>query len=55
MNRTPMNFGASNIPEDKLKTFLHEHYLPTDRRTSHLNICLINTGTNLVMVGHWFG
>ncbi len=49
-NRTPVNFGASNISEDKLKSFLHEHYLPTDHRRSHLNVCLINTGKHLVMV-----
>ena len=50
MNRTPLRFSASNIPEDELKEFLRAHHLPTDTRKSHLNVCLINTGTEVVLV-----
>lgn len=50
MNQTPVNFSASNIPEEELKAYLASHFMSTEQRVSHLNVCLINTGDNLVLV-----
>ncbi len=50
MNTTPLRFSASNIPEEELKAFLKQHHMPTDSRQSHLNVCLINTGKQVVLV-----
>lgn len=49
-NITPVNFGASNIPLEQLKAYLHQHYYSTERRFSHLNVCLINTGEKVVLI-----
>lgn len=50
LNQTPLGFSASNIPEEELKAYLKQHHYPTDIRLSHLNVCLINTGDNLVLI-----
>ncbi len=50
MNRTPLGFSASNIPEEELKAYLGQRHMPTDARVSHLNVCLINTGEQLVLI-----
>ncbi|MGI9400762.1 MAG: MBL fold metallo-hydrolase [Rhizobiaceae bacterium] len=50
LNSKPLRFSASNIPEERLKAYLKKHHLPTDARQTHLNVCLINTGENLVLI-----
>lgn len=46
----PASILATSIPEATLKTFLKNNYLSTDSHMSHTNLCLINTGKNLVLV-----
>ena len=46
----PTNFEAKNVEEAVLKAFLKANYLDPDTHTPHVNVCLINTGDELVMV-----
>lgn len=46
----PTNLLAKNVPEAQLKAFLKSRFLPPDQHMSHLNLCLINTGKELVLV-----
>lgn len=46
----PTNLLAKNVPEAELKAFLKAHYLPTEQHMSHLNLCLLNTGKEVILV-----
>ncbi len=46
----PTSFEAKNVKEAELKAFLQSYYLDPNIHTSHVNVCLINTGDELVMV-----
>lgn len=46
----PTNLMATNRPRDEVKAFLAANFLPTETRTSHVNIPLINTGSELILV-----
>ena len=46
----PTSFEAQNVDEAELKAFLQSYYLDPDRHTSQVNVCLINTGDELIMV-----
>ncbi len=46
----PTSLLAANQPRDKVLGLLESNRLPTATRTSHVNIPLINTGTELILV-----
>jgi glyoxylase-like metal-dependent hydrolase (beta-lactamase superfamily II) len=46
----PTSFEAKNVDEAELKAFLQSYYLDPDTHTSQVNVCLINTGDELIMV-----
>ena len=46
----PTDLMAQNRPRDEVKAYLKSHYLDTEQRTSHVNIPLINTGKELILV-----
>ena len=46
----PTTFEAKNVKEDELKAFLQSYYLDPDTHVSQVNVCLINTGDELIMV-----
>ncbi|MCB1506265.1 MAG: MBL fold metallo-hydrolase [Hyphomicrobiaceae bacterium] len=46
----PTTLMASNRPREELTSLLAENFLPTETRTSHVNIPLINTGSELILV-----
>jgi len=46
----PVNFMASNVPEATLKAFLNSNYLDTQSHFSHVNLTLINTGKEMILV-----
>ena len=48
--KLPTDFMAKNQPRDKVKAYLEAHMLNTEERVSHVNIPLINTGEELVLV-----
>ncbi|MCB1527821.1 MAG: MBL fold metallo-hydrolase [Hyphomicrobiaceae bacterium] len=46
----PTTLMATNQPREEVKAFLTSNFLPTETRTSHVNIPLINTGSELILV-----
>lgn len=46
----PAAFMAANVPDAERNAFLKSYYLDTGQHISHLNLCLINTGKQLVMI-----
>lgn len=46
----PARAIAAKTPEAELRAFLKSRFLSTDTSYAHLNLCLINTGDNLVLV-----
>ncbi|MFV0367433.1 MAG: MBL fold metallo-hydrolase [Hyphomicrobiaceae bacterium] len=46
----PTTLMAANRPREEVKAFLAANFLPTETRTSHVNIPLINTGSELILV-----
>lgn len=46
----PTNLLGTNVPRNKVTEFLKANYLDPEERTSHVNIPLINTGKELVLV-----
>lgn len=46
----PTNLMASNRPREEVTALLEANFLPTQTRTSHVNIPLINTGSELILV-----
>jgi glyoxylase-like metal-dependent hydrolase (beta-lactamase superfamily II) len=46
----PTTLMATNRPREELTAFLASNFLPTDRRLSHVNIPLINTGSELILI-----
>ena len=46
----PTDLIAQNQPRDKVRAYLKENFLDTEQRLSHVNIPLINTGKELVLV-----
>lgn len=46
----PTSLMATNRPRDEVKALLEANFLPTETRTSHVNIPLINTGSELILV-----
>ena len=46
----PVNFMAGNVPEATLKAFLGSNYLDTQSHLSHVNLSLINTGKEMILV-----
>ena len=54
----PLLYFSPNADENQMRAALHDHFLPTDKITVHINVLLINTGTHLVLIdtgsGHSF-
>ena len=46
----PTDLIAQNQPREIVKAYLKSNYLNTEQRTSHVNIPLINTGKELILV-----
>ncbi|MCB1515181.1 MAG: MBL fold metallo-hydrolase [Hyphomicrobiaceae bacterium] len=46
----PTSLMATNRPREEVKALLAANFLPTETRTSHVNIPLINTGSELILV-----
>lgn len=46
----PTNLLGINVPREKVTDLLKANYLDSDRRISHVNIPLINTGDKLVLI-----
>lgn len=46
----PTDLMAQNQPREEVKAYLKSHFLNTEQRTSHVNIPLINTGDELILV-----
>jgi len=46
----PTALEADNVPESELKAFLEANYLNPDTVYSQMNVCLINTGDELILV-----
>ena len=46
----PVDFMAGNVPEAKLKAFLNANYLDTQSHLSHVNLTLINTGKEMILI-----
>lgn len=46
----PTSLMATNRPREEVKALLEQNFLPTETRTSHVNIPLINTGSELILV-----
>lgn len=46
----PTDLLAHKQPRDVVKAYLKAHFLDPERRTSHVNIPLINTGDELILV-----
>jgi glyoxylase-like metal-dependent hydrolase (beta-lactamase superfamily II) len=46
----PTNLMATNRQREEVKALLAANFLPTETRTSHVNIPLINTGSELILV-----
>ncbi len=46
----PTDLIARNQPREIVKAYLKSNYLNTEQRTSHVNIPLINTGKELILV-----
>lgn len=46
----PTDLIGQNQPREVVKAYLEEHFLDSERRTSHVNIPLINTGEELILV-----
>lgn len=46
----PTDLTGTNVPREEVKAYLARHFLDTETRTSHVNIPLINTGRELVLV-----
>ena len=46
----PTALEATNVPETELKTYMESNYLDPDMVTSQMNVCLINTGEEMILV-----
>lgn len=46
----PTTLMGTNVPPEQVKAFLASHFLSTEQRLSHVNLPLINTGKELVLV-----
>ena len=46
----PTSLLGTNVPPEKVKAFLEKNLMDPDERVSHVNIPLINTGKELVLV-----
>ena len=46
----PTALEATNVPEAELKAYLEANYLDPDMVYSQMNVCLINTGDELILV-----
>jgi glyoxylase-like metal-dependent hydrolase (beta-lactamase superfamily II) len=46
----PTNLMATNIPREEVKAYLKANFLHPEERLSHVNIPLINTGEELILV-----
>ena len=46
----PTNLLGTNVPREDVRAFLEANFLSPDERLSHVNIPLINTGKELVLV-----
>ena len=46
----PTALEASNVPEAELRAFLEANYLNPETNYSQMNVCLINTGDELILV-----
>ena len=46
----PTSLLGTNVPREEVQAFLKANFLDPDRRTSHVNIPLINTGDELILV-----
>ena len=45
----PARFIARDLPQDKLESFLKQHYLPSGQNIRQLNLTLVDTGEKLVL------
>ncbi|MEC9367134.1 MAG: MBL fold metallo-hydrolase, partial [Pseudomonadota bacterium] len=46
----PTTLIGANVPREQVKAYLASHFLDTEQRLSHVNIPLINTGKELILI-----